>query len=652
MSGLCLPPNIADKFKQAFVKGEIDPAKLASMTSEERHNFFKGFSDKESATTINSLFESKLLLKNQQKGFASWAKTLVGMNAEAQRGLLARIQRIDRVLSEPEKEAFLKDLAATKLGVSVSHEEAQHIAMLSKNIENATDKVQKGRSVYDLHNYVGDLTNEATKLKLADIKGKGITRVPGFVAKKVNDISKAIGASLDNSFSFRQGLKSIFTNPGVWQKEFRKSFVNIVKAAKNTEEAKRELFAHLYADPDYETAVKAGLFKQDQDVFPSSAPEKLPIIGRAFGASEVAYSAYSDYLRFGIFKQNLRKAEKFGVNIKDKEELRNIAKLSNSLGGHGTFKGAEHVASKVAPAFYSLRFLKSNFDTLALHPLGVGVGGLGSFAQKEAAKNLAKIVVGIAGVLAVADTLKPGSVEWDPRSSDFGKIRVGSTRFDVSGGMGSIITLAARLGKQSSKSSTSHQVTQLNSGAFGARTEWEVFTDFFANKLSPAGGVVRDKLKGQDPSGNKFTAGNEAKSLVEPLGFKNFQELQQGQKTGSEHAANTLTSMILDGLGVSTNTYTSTQPGSFLKSTGKEVTDFKNKVGMDQFKKAAADYDKKINDETQRLVNDPNYKKLSTDDQKAVITKEKAKVQGQIFNKYDFKYKRAKPQKDKFKSLL
>jgi len=39
-----------------------------------------------------------------------------------------------------------------------------------------------------------------------------------------------------------------------------------------------------------------------------------------------------------------------------------------------------------------------------------------------------RAVLGTAAVLTIAKALKPGSVEDDPRSADFGKIKIGNTR--------------------------------------------------------------------------------------------------------------------------------------------------------------------------------------------------------------------------------
>jgi hypothetical protein len=78
MANFCLAPQLADQFKKDIVSGKINPEKLASMTSAERHAFFAESMGDTTATQVNTLFESKLLLKNKQAGMISWARKVMG----------------------------------------------------------------------------------------------------------------------------------------------------------------------------------------------------------------------------------------------------------------------------------------------------------------------------------------------------------------------------------------------------------------------------------------------------------------------------------------------------------------------------------------------------------------------------------------------
>lgn len=663
MAFVCLPPKEVEKFTAALRNGSIDPDKLAAMSSDERREFFTKITGADNAKGVNALFESKLLLKNQQQGFVRWAEKVSGMTPTAKRDILSRIARMDHILNPAEEKAFLKDLASTKLGVNVTQQEAKTIAELSSKVQETATKnvstpeqsltkgfepskadLEHGYAQYDLQKYISDLKSRTESFNVRDLKTPiGVAQSAAKLPAGIANVSKSLGASLDNSFALRQGLKTLWTNPKVWQKEFRQSFVNIAKGAKNAEQAQREFKAHLMADPLYDQAVKDGLaIIKQEDVFPTSLPGKIPVAGRAFNASEVAYDAFAENLRMAMYKANLRLAEKQGVDIGEDKFGKNVATMVNALTGRGGLGKLEPVSGPINLAFYSLRFLKSNFDTLVNHPLGSGVGGTVdrirgkegakavSFAQKQAAKTLVKLIGGTAGVLATADALKPGSVEWDPRSSDFGKIRVGDTRFDITGGMGSILTLAARIAKQSTKSTTTKEVTKLNSGEYGSQSEFDVATNFFTNKASPLGGVILTKLKGETPTGEKPTARGEATKLVTPLAINNFKELKKSEN------APVLAGVLGDFLGVSTNTYTpKKKPGSegITSPVEKELKNVKYEIKTpdstqrdvkltdDQKKEFVKKSNALFVQSVQKALKDPTYQSLSSEDKKKALSK-------------------------------
>jgi hypothetical protein len=56
---------------------------------------------------VNSTFEAKLLLKDQQRGYLTWAKKLTGVTPEIRRDLISRIEKMDKVLNPvPKKKLF------------------------------------------------------------------------------------------------------------------------------------------------------------------------------------------------------------------------------------------------------------------------------------------------------------------------------------------------------------------------------------------------------------------------------------------------------------------------------------------------------------------------------------------------------------------
>lgn len=649
----CLPPDLGDKFLSKIADGTIDANKLAKMTSKERHAFFEKQLGKENATSVNSLFESKLLLKNQQLGFTTWARKVAGITPEVRRDLISRIQKLDHILSEEDEKKFLHDLASTKLGVDVTHSEAMRIATLSKKISANKDKVRNdgtfnseterlnyGRSIVDLDNYVQDLKTRAggnIVQKLKDSPRDTILSAPS----KTAGLAKSLKATLDNSVIGRQGLKTAFTHPTVWARNSLKTFQDAWKelGGKN---AMDEVKADVLSRPN---AIN-GLYKKEklatgtiEEAFPSTLPERIPGLGRVFKASESAFTGFQYRTRADIFDKYVEIANKSGADIQG------IGKLANSLTGRGDLGKVEPIANSLNNIFFSPRLLKSNIDTLSAHLLDKNIG---TFARKRAALNTLKIITGIGAVLALAEAIRPGSVEWDPRSSDYGKIKIGNTRFDVTGGMSSLVTLASRagplvVGKNGYvKNSSTGQLKKLGSGV-GQQNGTDLIYSFAENKLSPAASVIKDMLKGQDFNGNKPTVPGEAKNLLLPLPISTYQELKSDPK-----AANNLAAMISDGLGISTNTYGKTttkwDPTSSAKLAG-----FSKTVGKDKFEKANQDfneqYDKWFSDHNKNIRSLPDSEKQS------LVSSAKSRIQDNVLKKYGYSYKRSNSSNQKKKLL-
>lgn len=561
MASFCLVPKLADAFITKIKSGELDPAKLADMSTKERRTEFEKFLGPADAHEVNTLFESKLLLKNQQQGMITWAKQVAGMKPEVLRDIISRVNKMTEILNPKNEKAFLEDLASHKLGADVTMEEATKISQMAKDVTEkqaavdsksppgSEDRMAYGRAQVAFQDYVGDLKNQTKALTMKERLN------PTNYGKNVSDLAglaKSLKATLDNSVIGRQGLKVAFTHPGIWLKNSIQSFRDIVQTF-GGKEVMKEVRAEVNSRPN----ALNGLYKKEglavgttEEAFPTSLPEKIPFgIGKLFKASETAFTAWQYRTRADIFDKYYEIAQKSGA-----DNFQGIGKIANSLTGRGTFgQRGEAAASTVNNLFFSPRLLKSHIDVLTAHALDSGIS---PFARKQAAINMVKVIGGIATIMTIANAVKPKSAETDSRSADFGKIRIGDTRFDYTGGMSSLVTLATRLIRGSTKSSVSGKVTQLNARdkkgnpQFGAQTGTDVVFNFMENKLSPAASVIKDILKGQDFQGNKPTPLNEANNLLTPLPITTYLELKN-----NPNSADHILSMIADGLGISTNTY-------------------------------------------------------------------------------------------------
>lgn len=632
MNHWCLPKNQVDSFKKAIASGRIDPEQLTEMSSPERRAIFEKELGKENAQSINALFESKLLLKNRQQGYVSWAKKVLGENTPVGRDVISRVQRMDKLLSASDEKAFLEDLASKRLGTDISFDEAKKIADLSRRVDDTRTAMQSGgnrmdygHAVVDLRNYASDLKNAANKFRLNDLKQP--TKALGKAIELTAATAKSIKASLDDSALLRQGWKTLWTNPVIWQKNARQSFVDLVRQF-GGKEVLNEVDADIVSRPTFDLMRRAKLdVGAIEEQFPTSLPEKIPVLGRAFKASEAAYMGFLRRTRADVFDKMIDIAKKTNVSLTD-AELQSIGKMVNSLTGRGDLGRLEPAANAVNSVFFSPRFVKSHIDVLT-QPL-TGAGG-SNFVRRQSAQNLLKVVAGTAAVLATARAVNKDSVELDPRSANFGKIRIGNTRFDVTGGASSLFTLAARLATMSSKSSVTGQVSELNardkSGKpkFGASTAKDVVYDLFENKLSPAASVIKDILEGRDRQGNRPTAWGETRNLFEPLPITNYLELKNDPKS-----APILLGLIADALGVSVNTYRGSLKPLAINDERltKELNHIDKQVlgaGKDkdetpeQYEKRRAAVNPQIESDLKALIDTREYKKLSAPDKKKQI---------------------------------
>lgn len=677
----CLVKSESDKFKKALKDGDIDPVKLAGMSSLERRTFLGKFVGEENSKQINSLFEGKLLLKNQKAGYISWAKKVSGITPQTKRDILTRIERLDKVLDPKEEEQFLQDLASTRLRIDITQEEAKTVSELSNKINTLkekaneegifpteNDRLKYGASKVGMEKYINDLKLKSRGVSIKEQPLQAIKKVIG----EIPGTMKSFMSSLDNSFWGRQGIKALLDTrtANLWVKNFAKSFGDIGRELKGVD-AMDLIRADIYSRPNalngkYD-AGNYGLGVLNEEAFPTSIPERIPVFGRLFKASESAYGGGALRLRADLADRFISLAEKNGVNTLSKSEAKEIGHLVGSLTGRGSIGRLEPISKEINVLLYSIKFLKSNIDTVIAPAKFAGqkTGLLSKpatkgeeFASKEAAKATMSMVGTLSVVLSIAKLLDPDSVDEDPRSTNFGKIKMFGKWVDITGGMSSLVRLASRLVPTKhngewgvwSKSSTGNW-TNLVAGSYGQKSAWDMIIDsLFSNKLSPVAGIARDAWRGEMFGGEPFNITKSITNSVTPLSIQTFDDIKD------EKASDILGLMLLEQAGFSIGTYK--YKASWENSTSKEMEQFKEKVGEDKFGKANNDYNRAYNIWYEEVTKTSEYKKLSDDGKSSLITKAKSAIKDKIFKEYGFKYKtekkttEQKKEDDRVKNLL
>ncbi len=135
------------------------------------------------------------------------------------------------------------------------------------------------------------------------------------------------------------------------------------------------------------------------------------------------------------------------------------------------------------------------------------------FVRKEYWKSLGAMTAAGNTFLGLA-SLAGAQVSMDSNSADFGKAKIGNTRFDPWGGFQQYGVLASRLVQGKFSSSTSNNSYDLGS-KFGQQTRSSVALNFAKNKTNP---IIHFAWDWMDATKNRpFDLTNETKQALVPF---------------------------------------------------------------------------------------------------------------------------------------
>lgn len=234
------------------------------------------------------------------------------------------------------------------------------------------------------------------------------------------------------------------------------------------------------------------------------------------GASERAYTGFLNKLRADVFDDVAGEYLKNGMRPEThSDEFEGLARFINVATGRGEIKGKllQGSAPLLNAVFFSPRFLASRFQMF--NPKFYY--NLPPEARKMAARSVMKLIGTGVGVLGLASLSDKVDVQLDPRSSDFGKIRMGQYRYDIWGGFQQIAVLLSRLVTGETKSAGSGDVSSLNGEEFFGQTRLSVLARFFRSKLAPVTGAAVDLLEGTNVVGEDVNLQQQIQSKLLPF---------------------------------------------------------------------------------------------------------------------------------------
>jgi len=274
-------------------------------------------------------------------------------------------------------------------------------------------------------------------------------------------------------------------------------------------------FADLKEDSNYQImqdsklsisdSINHDLTKREED-FMSSLSEKIPFIGKTIvKGSERSYTALLNKVRVDMFNYFAESMKDRGVTYANSPKAyKAMAEYINNATGRSDFgETLNRVAPILNSVFFSPRLIASRVNMLTYWMQPRFWKTLPREARIDYVRNWISLLA-VGGTLMAIAKMGGADVEDDPRSSDFGKIKSGNTRWDIWGGAQPYVRVVAQVATGQRKSTNTGKMYDLNGDDIFGETKAGVVTDFFRNKLAPVPGAAVDILSGRTGVGDKI----------------------------------------------------------------------------------------------------------------------------------------------------
>lgn len=362
------------------------------------------------------------------------------------------------------------------------------------------------------------------------------------------NIPRATLASWDLSFPLRQGIMLLPGHPKQWVK----SFGQMMKAARPGHKGKD--YAR-YLEDMAESSRYAGLrhrakleitqwgladITAREEPFLSSWAELIPGVKW----SERTFTTMSNQLRINVFDDIARNWEKAGMSwTSHPEAYTRLAAFLNHATGRGTIpERYVGITPHLNALFFSPRYQLSRPQVV----YDAFVSMKNPAARKVIVGDLVKFVGTGTTSMWLLNQIEGVDVELDPRSSDFGKVKYGNTRYDFWAGYSQIARLIAQVsaGQAMPKGGELYNINRA-----------DTIERYIRTKLSPPAGFAWDVLEGQTFLGEEMVfeptfIGKEALKRTVPMVAQDIIEAVRYQGLDGALPITSITAFF--GLGVGT----------------------------------------------------------------------------------------------------
>lgn len=424
---------------------------------------------------------------------------------------------------------------ASKAGKHLSPELENELVDTARSVAQMAPGEEKAAAIREMIN----LARQPSAWDTAGEFFKGVLSAPrGLMA--TGDLSFAIrqGGVLGSRYpkEWAQALKNS-AEYAVSEEKFQQGMTRLANLTDENGENLLPVFQKMELSLPAVTGQAEEVFG-NTSVLESKALKKVGV-GHVVAGSDRAFSGAAAELRANVAKKIIdgyggvaAMANWTEKDFKDLGRVLNTA-TGRGMGGSGMVGRAfEKAAPFLSDTLFSARLWKSRLDLL--NP--IYYARLAPAARKVALQSSSSFAAVVSATLAAA-AAAGAAVEMDPRSSDFGKIKIGNTRYDIMGGLQQNIVLAARE-LTGEKKTGDGSIVDLTEGGYGQPNRFTTLSDFVTNKETPVLATATRLLKGKDIGGNDVNPWTEVAKLFIPLGLQDVNALVQ-DRAGNGDATQT-----------------------------------------------------------------------------------------------------------------
>jgi len=395
------------------------------------------------------------------------------------------------------------------------------------------------------------------------------------IVRESAHLSRAIMTSIDLSAVLRQGGLGVYSHPVMAKKaaaEMWSAIWSREKEFQSMEKLRTRPNAQLYEESGLNITDSEGKLTRQEEAFMGRwartgidfAGSKVQTVSKValepVAASARAYVTFINNLRADLFDVMVENLGPGGQVTK--EEARLIATYINAATGRADLKSLNEKAATLNTVFFAPRYVVSRFQYLAMPFYLMGTkdsGRVKKLIATEYARTFtgATVFLGSLTVLAYLAALAAGddeempSLEINPLSSDFGKLRIDETRLDPLAGLAQVIVFSSRMASFHTKNSETGKIKPFYKPGPYKTTHASELARFARTKLAPVPGAVWTAFSGmEDVVGDPVTPQGLVGGLFVPISVGEVWSTMQHRGIPKGAALN-----VLNLMGASVNTY-------------------------------------------------------------------------------------------------